>query len=140
MVPFQNTMASRLVFKRHAGSQMDSARERTATGKQWQISATAEAQLSHHGVAITRISHELGKLRRRIVGGSGAAAQSTGMIFKGVYNGGAYKTQDVVAYTAAGSSAGMYIAIKSVPAGVLPDTGSPYWFAWPNSPPSMFGQ
>ncbi len=53
-------------------------------------------------------------------------------------NGGAYSTQNVVAYTPIGGSAGMYIALTSVPAGVLPDTGSPYWFAWPNSPPGMF--
>lgn len=139
MTPFVNPVSQRLIAKRHGGSQMNSPRERTATGKQWQLSGTAEAQGGVHGVAIQRIMHEIGKLRRRVVGGGGGGVVQIAMTFKGEYNGGSYKTQNVVAYTPNGGSAGMYICTRNAPAGTPPDTGSPYWFAWPNSPPGQWG-
>lgn len=140
MTPFVNPVSQRLIVKRHAGSQMNSPRERTATGKQWQLSGTAEAQGGVHGMALQRIMHEIGKLRRRIPGGAGGQQSQTGMTFKGEYTNKPYKAQNVVAYTPNSGSAGMYIALIAVPAGFPPDTGAPYWFAWPNSPPGMFGQ
>ena len=49
-----------------------------------------------------------------------------------------YSEQNVVKFTPDGGSAGMYIALQSVPAGVSPDTGAPYWDAFPNSPPGVW--
>jgi hypothetical protein len=81
---------------------------------------------------------KLARNRRRIVGGGGGSS-STGMVFKGEYNGGSYKTQDVVAFTPIGGSAGMFIALKPVPAGQSPDTGAPFWFSFPAPSPGMWG-
>ncbi len=122
--------------KWHESSPLQSVRENDSTSRQW-LRARANG-FNLEGVAreLGVIKQQLGRVRRRVVGGG--ASTGTGMIFKGEYNGGSYSTQNVVAYTPTGGSAGMYIALTSVPAGVLPDTGSPYWFAWPNSPPGMF--
>ncbi len=118
------------------GSSLRSRRDSDAVTRAWAKTKST----AHRNNAINNQQfftlQKLGRNRRRVVGGG--ASTGTGMIFKGEYNGGAYSTQNVVAYTPTGGSAGMYIALTSVPAGVLPDTGSPYWFAWPNSPPGMF--
>ena len=129
-------MSRRLVFKRHAGSQMVSERERTATGKQWQISAQAEATIQHMAIAMERMQNEQGKMRRRIIGGGGST--SGGMSFKGEYNGGPYASQNVVVFVPDGGAAGTYIALKGVPAGIAPDTGNPYWMALPFPPAGIF--
>lgn len=42
------------------------------------------------------------------------------------------RAQQAVEYTPAGGQAGIYIALQDVPIGTAPDTGAPYWYAWPN--------
>lgn len=119
---------------------MNSPRERTATGKQWQLSGTAEAQGGVHGVAIQRIMREIGKLRRRVVGGGGTQAAQAGLVFKGEWSATqTYKTQSMVIYTPMGGSAGTYISVKSVPTGTPPDAGSPNWVALPSPAPGLWG-
>lgn len=88
-------------------------------------------------IALNRVQIELGKLRRRITGGG--SSTSTGMVFKGEYDSTkSYSIQNVVVFTNPGGSAGTYIALQTVSAGVSPDVGSPSWFAFPNSPPSVW--
>lgn len=126
-----------LLPKRHEASQMVSPRERTAVGKQWQSAVRDNSQLSQYGIALQRIQNEMGKLRRRIPGGA-SAGQSGGLQFKGQYNGGAYKTQNMVIFTPDGQSPGTYIALQAVPSGQSPDVGFPYWVALPTSPSGVW--
>lgn len=137
MVPFNNPIGRFKLPKRHAGSQQDSPRERTAVGMQWQSNARDGSQLAIVMIALQRIQNELGKLRRRVVGGGGSRG-STGLVFKGEFDPStAYDASNMVIYTPAGGSAGTYISLQQSQ-GVLPDTGSPNWVALPNSPPGVF--
>lgn len=138
MVPFNNPIGQRVLPKRHEGSQMNSARERDAVGKQWKLSRTTDAQTGALHVAVNRMQNELGKLRRRVIGGGATQSTGTGMKFKGEYNGSGYKTSDVVIFTPTGQSSGTYIALKTVPSGQAPDVGFPYWVALPTSPSGVW--
>lgn len=121
----------------HEASGLRSSRDSDALARAW----IKERTVGHNNGGTDRqmfyMLQKLARQRRRIVGGGGGI--SSGLTFKGEYNNGPYQAQNLVAYTPAGGSAGMYIALVNVPAGVLPDTGNPYWFAWPNSPAGMWG-
>ena len=64
-----------------------------------------------------------------------------GMVFRGLWhNAVAYQSQNVVFRTASGGSAGVYIALlDNIPTGTAPETGAPYWAAFPYPPPGVWG-
>lgn len=123
------------IFNESSG--LRSTRDGDATSRQWLRMRTIGRVQGGNDHQMFFLRQQLARLRRRIVGGGATA--SSGMIFKGEWNGGSYSSQNVVAYTPAGKSAGMYVALRNVAAGVPPDTGGDDWFAFPNSPPGMFG-
>lgn len=137
MVPFNNPISQRVLPKRHEGSQMNSPRERDAQGKQWKMSRTTDSQTGTLTVSINRMQNELGKLRRR-TWGAASVASTGGIQFKGEYNNGVYKKQNMVIFTPDGQSPGTYISLKDVPAGQSPDVGFPYWVALPTSPSGVW--
>jgi len=49
-----------------------------------------------------------------------------------------YVAQNLVVFTPDGASAGSYLALQNVPAGITPDTGAPYWRAFPIQIPGMW--
>ena len=76
----------------------------------------------------------------RASGGGGSSA-AAGMVFRGLWHGAAlYMAQDVVFRTPSGGSAGVYIALlDNVPLDTAPETGAPYWAAFPYPPPGVWG-
>lgn len=123
--------------KFHESSQLQSMRENDATGRQWIRSRAMVGQSNGSDRQLSYLTQKLNRLRHRIPGGSGSST-ATGMMFKGEYSGGAYKNQEVVAFTPQGQGAGMYVALRAVPAGQSPDVGSPFWFAFPAPAPGIF--
>lgn len=121
----------------YEGSRLRSLRDSDAVARAWLKTKQTAHRNNNTNNQQFFLLQKLARQRRRVVGG-GATQTSTGMTFKGEYSGGPYAVQNVVAYTAVGGSAGLYIALQSVPAGVLPDTGNPYWFAFPAPAPGMF--
>jgi hypothetical protein len=67
--------------------------------------------------------------------------EGSGTLDIGEYNpASSYKAKKaIVFFTPDGLAAGAYYPLQDVPPGVAPDTGAPYWGAWPNSPPGMWG-
>jgi len=49
-----------------------------------------------------------------------------------------YKAFTIVKFNPEGESAGMYISLQDVAAGVSPDTGAPNWDAFTNAPPGVW--
>lgn len=79
---------------------------------------------------------------RAVIRKSGGPPGTTdGMVFLGGWSSAVeYNSQEVVFYTPSGGSAGAYIGIAdSIPIGTTPDTGSPWWCAWPYPPPGVWG-
>lgn len=76
-------------------------------------------------------------ITRKTAGG----VATSGMVFRGGYNPAeSYNSQEVVFYTPSGGSAGAYIGLlDDIPTGTIPDTGEPYWCAWPYPPPGVWG-
>lgn len=86
---------------------------------------------------LARIKQDLGRLRRRVVGGGGSPGTS-GMDFGGQYNPGkAYGAKTLVIFTPDGGAAGSYISNNPVQ-GISPDTGMPNWTALPNGSPGTW--
>lgn len=123
--------------KWHESSGLQSIRESDATPRQW-LRARKNGDNSD---AIARqvgvLTQQMGRYRRRIVGGGGSA-NGTGLTFRGEYSGTSYPAQSMVIFTSDGGSSGTYVSIKSVPAGIAPDTGYPYWVALPFPPSGIF--
>ncbi len=121
----------------HSSSRLQSIRENDSTSRQW-LRQGKNGQNSETSNRADFFKNQiLNKLRRRIVGGGGAA--TTGMVFKGEFDPSAsYDVQNVVVFTSDGGSAGLYIALQQV-SGISPDIGAPKWLAFPNSPPGVFG-
>lgn len=119
-------------------SSMRSVRDADATDRQWIKNKDTSDQTWGIVRSVAKLSRDVAKLRRRILGG-GSAPASTNW-FQGEWDPGTtYTTGQGVAFTPDGGSAGMYIALQNVPAGTSPDTGAPNWFAFPNSPPGNWG-
>lgn len=121
----------------HESSYLRSIRDTDSTSRQWIKNRTGGINQVGTDNGIRFLSQRINMQRRRILGGG--ATSSSGMTFKGEWSPSeSYDTQNVVVFTNPGGSAGMYIALQSVSAGTSPDTGAPAWFAFPNSPPSVF--
>lgn len=119
--------------KWHESSPLQTPRESDSTGRQWLRARTSGFNSEGVYRELNTIKQLLGKYRRRVVGGGGSTS-GTGMQWKGEYNGGSYSAQNVVTFTPDGApAAGNYVALKNVPVGVSPDTGSPFWqvFSYP---------
>ena len=92
------------------------------------------------------VSHTVhGVIRETVPGTSSrttAPTASSGMVFRGLWSNAVsdYVSQNVVFRTPSGGSAGVYIALlDSVPSGTAPETGAPYWAAFPYPPPGVWG-
>ena len=126
----------------HEGSAMRSIRDGDATSRQWRRTQVSGRNSGGTDRQMFFMLQKLARQRHRIVGGGGSTS-SSGMRFRGEWSAspsdglGAYKAQDVFAFTPDGGSAGMYIALKD-PGSNSPDTGAPFWFAFPNSPPGVW--
>lgn len=122
----------------HEGSGLRSPRDADATARQWLKAKTTTHNENGNNNQLFYMMQKLSRQRRRIPGGSGSTA-STGMKWSGEYNGGSYKPQNVVTFTPDGQSAGNYVALRNVPAGVSPDVGFPYWQAFSVPAPGIWG-
>lgn len=121
----------------HQGSGLRSPRDADATARQWLRAKTANYNSGGTDRQMFFMLQKLSRQRKRIVGGGGSTT-STGLVYKGEYNGGAYDTQNVVEFTPDGASPGFYLALKPVPAGQSPDVGFPYWKAFPAPAPGQW--
>lgn len=121
----------------HEASGLRSTRDQDATARQWIRSKTSGFNSGGTDRQMFFMLQKLNRQRRRVVGG-GATSSSSGLQFKGQYNGGAYKTQNMVIFTPDGQSPGTYIALQAVPSGQSPDVGFPYWVALPTSPSGVW--
>jgi hypothetical protein len=63
----------------HEGSELRSVRDSDSNSKLWQKAAIGQRQNNQYGEAIERITRELGRLRRRVVGG-GAVSESGSVV------------------------------------------------------------
>lgn len=123
----------------HEGSSLRSVRDSDRTSNLWKRHNGNQFNLEGVYRSLDKLHQDLGKLRRRIVGGGGTTSTS-GMDFKGEYDPTkAYAAKTIVLFTPDGGSAGTYISNQKVVAGVSPDMGLPNWIAFPNSPPGMWG-
>jgi hypothetical protein len=50
-----------------------------------------------------------------------------------------YEAQTIVCFTPDGEAAATFYSVIKVPAGISPDTGAPYWAAFPMSPAGLWG-
>ena len=125
----------------HESSQLRSPRDSDSLHKGWKKNAQSTEQVYRLSQAVEQIQRELNRLRLRGGGTAGKkGATATGMVFRGWWsNVATYGEQEVVFRTPSGGSAGTYIALASVPAGTLPETGAPYWAAFPYPPPGVWG-
>jgi hypothetical protein len=127
----------------HESSRLRSPRDSDVVQRAWRKNSTLELQVAKACQAIEQIQRELNRLRRRI----GAADVSpstpgTGMIFRGIWNIATddYVSQNVVFRTPDGGSAGTYIGLlDNIPTGTAPETGAPWWAAFPYPPPGVWG-
>lgn len=121
------------------GSSLRSVRDSERPDRLWsKDKQTSEAVGAIHR-ELFKLRSELGRLRRRVLGG-GSTAASGGIDYQGEWNPTiAYKAKVIVLFTPEGSpAAGNYISDQPVPAGVSPDTGYPYWSAFATGAPGMF--
>jgi len=123
--------------KWHESSPLQSFRENDSTSRQWLRASKNGYNTDGIARQVGVLTQQMGRYRRRIVGG-GASTSSGGMQWKGEYNGGSYKAQNVVTFTPNGASAGNYVALKDVPSGTAPDTGFPYWQAFSVPSPGVW--
>lgn len=121
------------------GSSLRSIRDTDATSRQWIKNDDTSFQAWAVLGVVARLSRTVDQLRRRILGGSGRGT-SSGFFYAGVWNSGkSYPAQNQVTFTPQGQSAGEYISIIPVPAGISPDTGAPYWHANATPTPGNWG-
>ncbi len=118
------------------GSRLRSLRDRDAVSRAWILNRTTAHRNNSDSNQQFFANQKLARLRRRIVGGG--TTSTSGLVFKGEYNGGAYAANSMVVFTPDGGAAGTYISTKAVPAGVSPDTGNPYWIALPFPPAGVW--
>ncbi len=65
-------------------------------------------------------------------------SEPTTNFFYGDYDLAAIPAQKMVLYTPSGGAAGTYVSIQAVPAGITPDTLSPYWVKLPYESPGAY--
>ncbi len=127
----------------HESSRLRSHRDSDVVPKVWQKNLKVEQQLYRACQAIEQLQRELNRLRMRAGASEGGAQDPlTGMVFRGLWNGAVsdYAAQNVVFRTPSGGSAGVYIALlDNVPTNTAPETGAPYWAAFPYPPPGVWG-
>lgn len=126
----------------HESSRLRSHRDSDVVQRVWQKSATAEQQLFRACQAIEQLQRELNRLRLRVGATEGSSQPTaTGMVFRGLWHNAVddYVSQNVVFRTPSGGSAGVYIALGNVPTGTAPETGAPWWAAFPYPPPGVWG-
>jgi hypothetical protein len=127
----------------HESSRLRSHRDSDVVPKIWQKNLRIEQQLYRACQAVEQMQREINRLRRRI--GSAEVSppsQGTGMIFRGIWNSATadYVSQNVVFRTPDGGSAGTYIGLlDNIPTGTAPETGAPWWAAFPYPPPGVWG-
>lgn len=139
---FTNPIARKTMPRHHEASSQRSLRDSDATPRVWQKSLTMAQQMVRLCQEVEQIQRELNRLRlRKGVASGGTAAPRAGMIFRGLWHNAVdnYTAQDVVFRTPSGGSAGVYIALGNVPTGTTPETGAPYWAAFPYPPPGVWG-
>lgn len=122
----------------HEGSGLRSVRDADRVSNWWKKNNGTANNLDGIYRSLFKLQIDLGRLRRRIVGGGGTSSTS-GVDFKGEYDPTAsYKAKVIVIFTPDGGSPGTYISNQPV-SGISPDIGLPNWTAFPNSPPGMWG-
>ena len=126
----------------HESSQLRSPRDTDSLHKGWKKNAQSTSQVYNLSQAVEQIQRELNRLRMRKGGGVGKrGAPVAGMVFKGEWiNTTVYDSQEVVFRTPTGGSRGAYIGLlDNIAAGTPPETGAPWWAAWPYPPSGMWG-
>ena len=130
---------------RHEGSNLRSVRDSDNPSRWWHKDKNSDFQIWALLRAVSSIRNELGRLKRRIVGG-GTASAGSGLYMAGEYDpslsypDSTQGTQAMVIFTPDGQAAGTYVTARGVivPAGVFPDTGAPNWIALPNAGPMQW--
>lgn len=123
------------VFNESSG--MRSTRDGDATSRQWLRMRTIGRVQGGNDHQMFFMRQQLARMRRRIVGGG--VASSDGVIFGGEWNpNNSYKKNTIVFFTPDGLSAGTYISLQQVIAGISPDVGAPNWVVFPSSPPGVW--
>ena len=123
----------------YRGSDLRSVRDADRPDKLWQKNRVGSFSISVIQAELFRLKQDLGRLRRRIVGGGGGTSTS-GVDYAGQWSSTtSYAAKTIVRFTPDGSpAAGTYISNQAVPAGIAPDTGLPYWTSFTDSAAGMF--
>lgn len=125
----------------HESSRLRSPRDSDVVPKIWQKGVKVEDQLFRVAQACEQLQRQLNRLRMRKGGEEGQSEPVSGMVFKGEWvNTTVYDSQNVVFRTPIGGSRGAYIALAdNIPAGTMPESGAPWWAAWPYPPSGLWG-
>lgn len=121
----------------HEASRLRSIRDSDVVPRMWQKSAGLEQNCFRLAQACEQMQRELNRLRRR-GGGGGDEVTRTVAWFYGLYDGGVIPAEMEVWHTPAGGVSGTYISLLEVPAGIAPETGSPYWAKRPSPTPGAW--
>jgi len=122
--------------KYHESSPMRDLRDPDSTGVQWKRNRTVASQEYANQNAISRIAHTVEKLKRRIIGGSGAAGQ---LNFVGEYDPTRTYSAGQIVIISMGANAGTYAYINAAPSsGNAPYAGGGWWAQFPMGPSGMW--
>lgn len=110
--------------KYHESSTQRSIRDSDGVGKSWVKSKKEQSVMDEMGRAVSQVSREVQKLKRRIAGGGTSTDSTTGgnWNYRGSYDPAeTYMTFDVVLY-GSGTASGMYLSLTDNPT-TAPDSG-----------------
>lgn len=128
---FPNPMIRGVRKRPHEASRLRSPRDIDAVPRVWQQSSTLEQNVFRMSQAIEQLQRQIFRLRLRKTGEE-SVPEEAGDWFMGEWdNTVEYSAQQAVEYTPTGGQAGIYVSLTDVPTGTAPDTGAPYWYAWP---------
>lgn len=118
--------------KFYQGSKLASARDSRNVDKDWQKSKVISNHVNGLTQSVQRVSREVSKMRRRIVGGGNVGG--AGLTLRGEYDPAAtYSLNDVVVISM-GINQGTFVGISnSIPVGTAPYTGGGVWMQLPGS-------
>ena len=111
------------------GTGLASKRDSRNLPQQWKVGRNQGRQQYGLVQAIEKISREVAKQKRRIVGGGGAATAS--QVVRGEYDPTLTYTQGQIVIVSTGSNAGTYFVTAANVTGVAPWTGAPNWAQFP---------
>lgn len=113
-------------------SRLASPREPNSTLRNWTRtngSITQNANVTNAASALMRKVARLGR-QNYAAGGTGIMGVWSPTL--------TYDAQNIVFFTPDGGAAGTYYALQAVPKNIAPDTGYPYWAAFPFPPAGVW--